>query len=655
MNESGPSHRLAAGAVGPRRACRGRSHRLLWLATAICATSLLLPWLAGCGGEKPDFEQVTQQPENVVAQRDPLSRAFDFLSNLHRYEASRVQPHVLLYLNQWADMQQPDESWSADPLFARLPSRFSRDFGEEQLSSLEFLPSDVDMIRECVWMRDITQSVILRARERQSREGGNSRVWREEVSQKFGQRTAEDLQVCVWLFDWMVRHIQLEPMPEPWTEIAGPEAEQETPEESTKERFEPVHVVPGGRLTAWEALLLGHGDALERAKVFVGLARQQGIDVVMLHPDEGDAREGWLAGVLLGDQLFLFDTALGLPIPGPNGRGVATLAELLDDPTILRNLDVEGTNAYPLSESDIKSLVGYVDSPYEFLSQRMQLLENALSGDRKLMLTAAPDAVAKRLRKCKGVANVRLWLPSYETWQYRIEFSRLMAKLAQARRTNDPRLEARVLAAYDTEGVEKLGQEMRIFRGMTPIAQGRLLQFRGDFDREGRQLGAKAFFLDCRPPEEAFEHMRTDKGIQRKLQKMNRLPDVKDERLMKKAVEIQINSVRRIKQNASYWLGLIAYEDGQYEAAIHFFDRQTLQATPDGPWTNGARYNLARAYEVLARQTGETDKYERAIENYRAGQSPQRHGNLIRARRLEAELAKVNESATSENDSEPGS
>jgi tetratricopeptide (TPR) repeat protein len=645
MNGTRPINGFSSG-VGRDRSKPARRENSLWMwspAAAVCVLALTLPWIAGCGGESPDFDQLKQKQANVVAQRDPLSRAFDYLSNLHEFDAARVQPRVLYYLNQWINTQRPDEQWPTGPLYARLPSRISSDFDEDDLSRLEFRASDVDMIRECVWMRDISQSLIRRSREHQNPDTAVGSPWRDEVARDMGERAAQDLQIAIWLFDWTIRHIQLDPMPEAPTQAAGPQPDQASSEEAKEDRIEPLRVVPGGRMTPWETLMLGHGDALERAKVLIGLARQQGIDVVMLHPDEGSAQEGWLAGVFIGDQLFLFDTMLGLPIPGPNGRPVATLAEAMADPTVLRSLDVDRKHVYPLTESDITSMVAYVDAPHEFLSQRMHLLENELAGDRKLVLTAVPNTLSTRLRKCKGVADVRMWLPPYETWRYRVEFSRLMAKLQQARRTGNRQLEARVLAAYDREDVEKLSQEMRIFAGLTPIAQGRLLQFQGEFDRQGRVRGAKAFFMDCRPPEEAFEHMRTDKGVQRELIKMNRLPDVEDEKLMQRAIEKQVTMVRRIKQNASYWLGLIAYEDGQYEAAINFFDQLTLQASPDGPWTNGARYNLARANEVVAQQTGATDKIERAIELYRAGQSPQRHGNLVRAKRLEAELARQSE------------
>ena len=57
---------------------------------------------------------------------------------------------------------------------------------------------------------------------------------------------------------------------------------------------------------------------LQRARIFILLARQLHIDAVMLGIETRSGRpRAWLPAVLLGDQLYLFDTQLGLPIPGP--------------------------------------------------------------------------------------------------------------------------------------------------------------------------------------------------------------------------------------------------------------------------------------------------------------------------------------------------
>ena len=92
----------------------------------------------------------------------------------------------------------------------------------------------------------------------------------------------------------------------------------------------------------------------------------------------------------------------------------------------------------------------------------------------------------------------------------------------------------------------------------------------------------------------------------------------------------------RAKQNASYWLGLIAQDTRQFDVAINYLQRRTLEASPDGPWTHGARYNLARTYEAVGAADGDHGKLERARQLYLSGNgTPQRHGNLLRARRLD--------------------
>jgi tetratricopeptide (TPR) repeat protein len=83
------------------------------------------------------------------------------------------------------------------------------------------------------------------------------------------------------------------------------------------------------------------------------------------------------------------------------------------------------------------------------------------------------------------------------------------------------------------------------------------------------------------------------------------------------------------KEDASYWLGLIAYERGSHAAAVDFFLKRTLEAFPDGRWTDGARYNLARTYEAM-------NRFDEAITLYESDASLQRHGNLLRARRLKS-------------------
>ncbi len=86
------------------------------------------------------------------------------------------------------------------------------------------------------------------------------------------------------------------------------------------------------------------------------------------------------------------------------------------------------------------------------------------------------------------------------------------------------------------------------------------------------------------------------------------------------------------KQDASYWLGLIKFEQQEYAVAKDYFDLRVLKATPEGPWTGGAHYNLGRCYEALS-------LLPEAIDTYQSDSSPQKHGNRLRARRLKAQAA----------------
>ena len=73
----------------------------------------------------------------------------------------------------------------------------------------------------------------------------------------------------------------------------------------------------------------------------------------------------WLAGLFSNGQLYLFDMRLGLPIPGPDGKGVATLEQIQKDDSLLRKLDLEKSK-YPVTAELAKSAHAYiVADPFE--------------------------------------------------------------------------------------------------------------------------------------------------------------------------------------------------------------------------------------------------------------------------------------------------
>ena len=156
-------------------------------------------------------------------------------------------------------------------------------------------------------------------------------------------------------FDWAVRQVRLE--------------KSETP-----------------ALPAQYVLRRGWGTALERALVFLELLRHVGVGnekltgCLVYCPDKTNDMRLWACGVMVNDKpdLYLFDPRLGLPLPGPNGKGIATLADVRADKMILDQLTVSDASRYDVTaEQAAKAELRYVCS-LSALSKRMRALETEL-------------------------------------------------------------------------------------------------------------------------------------------------------------------------------------------------------------------------------------------------------------------------------------
>ncbi len=203
---------------------------------------------------------------------------------------SRVLKQMTERLNQWMRQTQPKTKWTADPLVATLDPELAQDdrlaplISPEALADMAMQPYEGRLLQEAVWLRDVVR-------------------WTQGDS-------FDDVARATALFDWIVRNVQLDA-------------------HSAKLPYRP-----------WEVLVNGHGTAEQRAWVFALMARQLGLDVVVLEvPDRdsptADKSRFWLPALLSNGKLYLFDTRLGLPIPGKDGKGVATLADVRADPALL--------------------------------------------------------------------------------------------------------------------------------------------------------------------------------------------------------------------------------------------------------------------------------------------------------------------------------
>ncbi|MDZ7620632.1 MAG: tetratricopeptide repeat protein, partial [Patescibacteria group bacterium] len=512
----------------------------LWSVSVVPGLAILLA-MAGCREPAPMLDGKSEVLEGEYSD-ELLAVALENLGRLEQFRSGEMLETIVERLNQWAATQPPIE-WHRDALLDTLPPQLAALPVLEELDSTRLPRHDGAMLQQAVWLRNIAR-------------------WAR------GEKV-DELSRAMHLFDWVVRNTQPDPLEAGSAESGSPAL---------------------GRFP-WETLLLGHGGVLERAWVYIELLRQEGIDAAMLglSPREDSGAGGaWAIGVLIGGEIYLFDPVLGLPVPGPNGmvRGEdgrpqirpATLAEAAADPAILRRLDLDETTPYPVEPEDLDGVVALIVADPSALSRRMKMVESQLVGDQKLVLTVDAAAQGERFAAVPRVTGVRLWAYPYVT-------------IAQQAALGDhPELiRARVMEMAPFH----VGHD-------APLWKGRVLHFKGRFVGEE---SATQYYQAARPANSQLDQFAAFFYEAMKAAQ----PGADDAAIHEAAAQraaIERPVFARGKQDASYWLGLMAYEQGAYDAALDYLAKRTLDASPDGPWTHGARYNLARTYEA----TGELDK-----------------------------------------------
>jgi hypothetical protein len=544
-----------------------------------------------------------------------LNSAIDFANRMDEFEQEQAIVQVAYHLNRWVDELELADDWSRDPISESLPRSMRQDVVAE-LGRPQFYLNDVKSLMQSVWSANISKWVshtpVLGPLGQRSQAHADS----------LEDFEVDQLTVAERLFDWTIRNVQLE------TTMAYPfdPVELTTGAAANQPRLLPPPMRgipgPGYQLHPWQTLLFGRGDSLARARVFIQLARQQGVDVVMLaFPGltTPPRPRPWVPAVLIRDQLYLFDAELGLALPGPNDRGIATLQQVQADPSLLTKLNVGTEYTYRVVEKDLKKVLVLIDASAQDLSRRMQLVQQNLTGDDRLVLTVNGTDLSERLKKCPGIEDVIIWPISYETVWYQTAIEQPdYVEAQQMRAREDVNLRRELLDRHYVFAVRNL------------LVQARHLHFRRKFDNVGDEKGAKMLYSDSIITNAQLDQIETSEKVQRQLG-LKREDDEREIFYQGRMVLTKMVAIST-KHHASYWLGLAQYDDGRPVAAVEWFARRTLKAFPDGPWIGGARYNLGRTYEAL-------DEIEKAREQYFLDDSPQKHGNLLRARYLGRTLA----------------
>lgn len=541
-----------------------------WRLSRRACLALGMALLAGASGcEEPETLDAHVNPvvNTKASSQTSLQQGMDFLKRLEESNAAEAYRRIQQYLQEWLAQQPEDKDWQPDTMADRLPLNRQGGGTGELLRQRSFEMYDILSLRESLWLRDIAQASL--------REGRLAPGLEDLVAKTPGAAEGDlrrSLTDAAKLFDWTVLNLQTDPSPE------------EAPGE--RQRF-------GSNLSlyAWESLLMGRGTMEEKSRVFTLLARQLGLDVVMLALDRPEAASPvpWLPAVAVGGQLYLFDMHLGSPLPEKSGEGILTLARLIDDPSQLESLAASADQPYLVRPEDLSYVVAFLDATPADLSLRMKLLESALVGEDKMTLTANPSTLAKTLAESRGIQRVEIWPLPY-------------AVFAQ-RGSLDP----------NSQPAVELAMEHSLFDRRPLLLLARVQHFRGNFEPTEEQSGARSLYLASRVPEEELARILETPLPQNP---GGPPPDDEAKRLHAQRLVVLQSLMRRTKQNASYWLGLMAFDRGQYDVAIDYLEKRLLGLEPQTIWSSGAHHALGRAYEAKGRAENNLDALRKAHSTY---------------------------------------
>jgi hypothetical protein len=387
------------------------------------------------------------------------------------------------------------------------------------------------------------------------------------IATRVAGSAGDDLTRVRRLFDWTVRQIMLVPPGSLGLTQAGEPA-----------YARPYDVLVRGMATEAE------GFWAERGWLFLSLCRQIGIDagLITYTPAPANQPVGWVCGVLIDKQIYLFDARIGLEVPGPTGEGVATLTEAMSQPVVLDRLDLPGQSPYgttaALLTSSPSKIGIWIDSSPGYLSPRMLLLQRSLVGKDRTILYRDPAEQRDRFVEALGphAGKVTLWT---------------LPLLVQTK------------LFHDAQFVELTKRSLFLFQSQFPLIYARIKQLRGETKEAIRE------YVDLRLLENAT--------------------------LMDKKTPMPRDVQEALDVHATYYLALAFLERDDPKQAARFFE-MTLGLLPEygpgRPYYNmlrwGAQSNLGRLAEAEGHVSRAVAYYTERKPTYQA------HGDHARARAL---------------------
>lgn len=125
----------------------------------------------------------------------------------------------------------------------------------------------------------------------------------------------------------------------------------------------------------------------------------------------------WLPGVVIERQIYLFDPRLGLPLPGPNGQGIATLEQARQQAHLLGQLTIDRTAPYDITPLQAAQAEVHAAFALSDLVPRLRWLQDVLApgerdGPAGIKLADNPAAMIvslDRIAPSPSGSGVRTW------------------------------------------------------------------------------------------------------------------------------------------------------------------------------------------------------------------------------------------------------
>ena len=482
---------------------------------------------------------------------DNLQTALAIVDGLDNADLSQATSACIYNFNQWIEKHDDDSQWVTPSLLSALPIHLAGTGLVNNVGAKRFFPPDVNYLQEMSWISQIARWI-------QANEVDHRKIWDDHIPASVQREDRAKLQKVLRMFDWTVRNVQLEPLLE----------YPEVPEGETRTAPELGMPGPGYSMAVRDILVFGKGDWWQRARVLALLARQVDVSVVLLGlPAEfGEAKQPWLTACLIGDQLYLLDVKDGLPVLTEDGAAIATLHGLRQNQKYAVTLLPASLEAS--GEEMLSGLVGLIEADVMSVSHRMAILEKYLTGDRQMKLTTMPNTLSRELRTKHAIEKSEIWVPTYEYYAFA---TALNARISEG--------DAGVIAFL------KEKQDYQILEDMYQLKEGRFKSFRGLFDDfeigvgQETQRGSKTLLMSSRLSQDKIVKVTTDRQVQEEL------GYVRPDEMSVTAWQENLRRTKLIfvktKDMASYMIGMIHMEQGNYSDAIDWLERRTLQIGVD--------------------------------------------------------------------------